>query len=182
MPSSDTNGAFQAAPPADRSTDADPHDASSAWLAVEAGRHHYLLALGDTGEIFPWTASQSVPHTVTWFLGVANLRGGLYGVVRLDAFADADPDDAHAVRRSAEAPAPAPSRLIALHARFEVNCALQVDRVIGLRGAELFATDAGAGEAPPWCPRTCVDTAGTRWQVLDLQALARHPRFLNVGR
>lgn len=170
-----------------------PQEASAAWLAVEAGRHHYLLALGDTGEIFPWAAPQPVPHTVAWFLGVANLRGGLYGVVRLDAFDDAEvdarPDDVRAARRSGEAPAP--SRLIALHSRFDVNCALQVDRVIGLRAAELFAlapddeddTDADAmpGPAPAWRARTRVDAAGTRWQPLDLQALARHPRFLNVG-
>ena len=60
--------------------------APAAWLAVEAGPHHCLLALGDTGEIFPWTVPQPVPHTLAWFLGVANLRGGLYGVARLDAF------------------------------------------------------------------------------------------------
>jgi twitching motility protein PilI len=179
-------------PSSARAQDVGAHDASAAWLAVEAGRHHYLLSLGDTGEIFPWTAPQPVPHTVAWFLGVANLRGGLYGVVRLEAFADADArSDAHrAVRRSAETPAPAPSRLIALHSRFDVNCALQVDRVIGLRGAELFEPapdddgeddDATPGAAPAWRARTRVDAAGTRWRTLDLQALARHPRFLNVG-
>ena len=160
-----------------------------AWLAVEAGPHHCLLALGDTGEIFPWTVPQPVPHTLAWFLGVANLRGGLYGVARLDAFiaADADPQETHAPRRPVEAASAAPSRLIALHSRFEVNCALQVDRVLGLRGADLFEplpggeADAGPGETPAWRARGCVDASGLRWRVLDLQALARYPRFLSVG-
>jgi twitching motility protein PilI len=181
MVASDMTRAFQV--PSAAAPAAGAQDASTAWLAVEAGSRHYLLALGDTGEIFPWTAPQPVPHTVAWFLGVANLRGGLYGVVDLDAFAaaDADPDGARAARRTGDAPTS--TRLVALHARFDVNCALQVDRVLGLRGAELFATDAGTGtgEASAWRSRHCVDTAGTRWQVLDLQALARHPRFLNVG-
>ncbi|MGF6527197.1 chemotaxis protein CheW [Variovorax sp. PvP013] len=182
MVASDMPRAFQV-PPAAPAPAAGLQDASTAWLAVEAGAHHYLLALGDTGEIFPWTAPQPVPHTVGWFLGVSNLRGGLYGVVDLDAFAaaDAGPDGARTARRTGDAPTS--TRLVALHARFDVNCALQVDRVLGLRGAELFAADAsaGAGEASAWRSRHCVDTAGTRWQVLDLQALARHPRFLNVG-
>lgn len=170
-------------PAAARVPAAGPQEAATAWLAVAAGAHHYLLALGDTGEIFPWTAPQPVPHTVAWFLGVANLRGGLYGVVDLDAFAatDADLDGARNARRTGDAPTS--TRLVALHARFDVNCALQVDRVLGLRGAELFTTDAGTGtgEAPAWRPGHRVDTAGTRWQLLDLQALARQPRFLNVG-
>ena len=95
------------------------------------------------------------------------------------------------MRRSAEAPAPAPTRLVALHARFDVNCALQVDRVLGLRSRELFepvhVPEAGAepaaepGIVPAWHARRFVDAAGTHWQALDLQALARHPRFLNVG-
>lgn len=182
MVPSDTSSAFHV-PAATPAPGADPREIAAAWLAVEAGQQHYLLALGDTGEIFPWTLPQPVPHTVAWFLGVANLRGGLYGVVDLDAFAaaDAGPDGARTARRTGDAPTS--TRLVALHARFDVNCALQVDRVLGLRGAELFAADAsaGAGEASAWRSRHCVDTAGTRWQVLDLQALARHPRFLNVG-
>ena len=192
MVPSDTSSAFHV-PAATPASGADPREIAAAWLAVEAGQQHYLLALGDTGEIFPWTLPQPVPHTVAWFLGVANLRGGLYGVVRLEAFvaADADPDDVAAMRRSAEAPAPAPTRLVALHARFDVNCALQVDRVLGLRSRELFepvhVPGAGAepaaepGIVPAWHARRFVDAAGTHWQALDLQTLARHPRFLNVG-
>ena len=182
MANSDTLRAFQARL-ASRLQAARTADVSASWLAVEAGSGRYLFPLGQAGEIFPWTPPQAVPYTAPWFLGVANLRGGLYGVVDLDAFAaaDAGPDGARTARRTGDAPTS--TRLVALHARFDVNCALQVDRVLGLRGAELFAADAsaGAGEASAWRSRHCVDTAGTRWQVLDLQALARHPRFLNVG-
>jgi len=54
---------------------------SASWLAVEAGNAKYLFPLGHAGEIFPWTPPQPVPYTAPWFLGVANLRGGLFGVV-----------------------------------------------------------------------------------------------------
>ena len=38
-------------PAAARVPAAGPQEAATAWLAVAAGAHHYLLALGDTGEI-----------------------------------------------------------------------------------------------------------------------------------
>ncbi len=50
---------------------------SASWLAIEAGDAKYLFPLGHAGEIFPWTLPQPVPYTEPWFLGVANLRGGL---------------------------------------------------------------------------------------------------------
>ena len=56
------------------------------WLAVEAAGRKYLFPLAQSGEIFPYSATQSVPYTHNWFLGVANLRGGLYGVVDLASF------------------------------------------------------------------------------------------------
>src|SRR6218665_619292 len=48
----------------------------SSWLAAESAGSSYLLPLGQSGEIFPWVSVQTVPYTQSWFLGVANLRGG----------------------------------------------------------------------------------------------------------
>ena len=48
-------------------------------VAVEAAGRKYLFPLTQSGEIFPWVSIQAVPYTQRWFLGVANLRGGLYG-------------------------------------------------------------------------------------------------------
>src|SRR5205085_11138200 len=56
------------------------------WLAVEAAGGKFLFPLAQSGEIFPFAAPQEVPYTQGWFLGVANLRGGLYGVVDLASF------------------------------------------------------------------------------------------------
>src|SRR5690349_1900964 len=115
----------------------------ASWLAVEAAGHKYLFPLTQSGEIFPFTSTLNVPYTQAWFLGVANLRGGLYGVVDLAGFvagrAPAQRTEAHR----------AESRLVALNAALEVNCALLIDRLAGLRNAEAFASSTEPPEGLP---------------------------------
>jgi twitching motility protein PilI len=150
---------------------------SASWLAVEAGESKCLFPLGHAGEIFPWIAPQQVPYTAPWFLGVANLRGGLYGVVQLSAFLSGSP----AAPATSEA-ARAQSRLVALNELLEVNCALLIDRLVGLRGVDAFvASQAPDGDAPAWLGHTYTDAAGARWQEINLQALSQQPRFLSIG-
>lgn len=150
---------------------------SAAWLAVEAGDAKYLFPLSHAGEIFPWTSPQPVPYTEPWFLGVANLRGGLYGVVELASFAAGD--DAAA---SAGDATRAGARLVALNELLEVNCALLVDRLVGLRGVEAFTASTPPGaEAPAWLGHAYTDAAGARWQEINLRALSQQPRFLSIG-
>ena len=152
-------------------------DVSASWLAVEAGDAKYLFPLGHAGEIFPWVAPQSVPYTEPWFLGVANLRGGLYGVVQLSSFAGGAVT-APVVNDAARAQ----SRLVALNEMLDVNCALLIDRLVGLRGVEAFvASEAPQGDAPPWFGNSYTDAAGGRWQEINLQALSQQPQFLSIG-
>lgn len=58
------------------------------YLAVESAGHGFLLPLEQAGEIFGVGPLVPVPHAVPWFLGVANLRGHVYGVVDLARFFD----------------------------------------------------------------------------------------------
>ncbi len=150
---------------------------SASWLAVEAGEAKYLFPLSHSGEIFPWTPPQPVPYTAPWFLGVSNLRGGLFGVIQLAGFATG--------RRSpvaATETARAQSRLVALNELLEVNCALLVDRLVGLRGAEAFtAAQAPNADAPAWAGHVYTDEEGAQWQEVNLQALSQQPQFLSIG-
>ncbi|RYF34066.1 MAG: chemotaxis protein CheW [Comamonadaceae bacterium] len=150
---------------------------SASWLAVEAGDAKYLFPLGHAGEIFPWTPPQAVPYTEPWFLGVANLRGGLYGVVQLSSFASGA-----AMPLAASEAARAQSRMVALNELLEVNCALLIDRLVGLRGVEAFtASEPPGADAPSWLGHAYTDAAGERWQEINLQALSQQPRFLSIG-
>ncbi|MDA7415388.1 chemotaxis protein CheW [Xenophilus arseniciresistens] len=150
----------------------------AAWLAVEAGAGRYLFPLGQAGEIFPWTAPTPVPYTQPWYLGVANLRGGLWGVAQLSAFMGDPAARTQAVSEAAREQ----TRLVAFNEVLEVNCALVVDRLVGLRGLEAFASSQAPDEsAPPWMGATYTTAEGENWQELNLQVLASRPEFLSIG-
>lgn len=149
------------------------------WLAVEISGRNYLLPLEQAGEIFSWNGVLRVPYTQSWFWGVANLRGNLAAVVDLGAYLG------HPVERS-ELALHALS-LLAVNAALQVNVALVVDRLLGLRGSEEMQATAAppvpqAGTtAPPGVLQACyADSAGSVWQVLQLQQLVQSPDFLSV--
>ena len=146
----------------------------SSWLAVESAGSVYLLPLGQSGEIFPWASVQAVPYTKNWFLGVANLRGGLVGVVDLAGLLGS------AATRTEQALAE--SSLLAFNAALDVNAALLVDRLAGLRGTDAFvSSEPPAEDAPSFFGTTYIDSSGTRWQELNLQILSQHPAFLSIS-
>jgi twitching motility protein PilI len=76
----------------------------------------------------------------------------------------------------------AESRLIALNALLEVNCALLIDRLAGLRNTDAFtaSSDAPAG-SPDYFGSGYTDASGAFWQELNLQALSQQPQFLSIS-
>lgn len=150
--------------------------AAVAWLAVRAGGHRYLLPLGQSGEIFPLTNLQPVPYTAEWFRGVLNIRGGLYGVVDLSGFVSAS---GGAVRAEV---APTEASVVTLNPQLEVNCAVQIDSLAGLRGADAFASSTPAPSGSPEYFGNCfVDTGGVVWQEINLRTLSQTPLFLSIS-
>lgn len=161
---------------ADRLQIARTQGVAASWLAVEAGGKKYLFPLSQSGEIFPWVNTQVVPYTQAWFAGVANLRGGLFGVVDLASYVSGQPPPVKTELTRSE------SRLVALNAALEVNCALLIDKLAGLRNQEAF-TDFSekAPDAPEFFGNQYVDASGTRWQEINLQTLAQQAHFLTIG-
>ena len=149
---------------------------AASWLAVEAGSRRLLFPLNHAGEIFPWTDVQSVPYTKDWFMGVANLRGGLHGVVDLASFIDGTSP----VRRTEMELTQ--SRLVALNPMLDSSCAVLVDRLQGLRTTESFASSSAAPDhAPVFFGHSFTDMQGAEWQEVNLQALSQHQPFLGIG-
>ncbi len=148
---------------------------SISWLAVRAGGLDYLLPLAQSGEIFPLPAVQAVPYSQTWFLGVVNLRGGLYGVVDLASYI-AGKVPVRTEQYWAEA------SVVTLNAALEINCSLLIDSLSGLRHVGAFSGSEPPPEgAPPYFGNRYVDADGSRWQEINLQQLSQMSEFLSIS-
>jgi twitching motility protein PilI len=148
---------------------------SISWLAVRAGGLDYLLPLAQSGEIFPLPTVQTVPYSQSWFLGVVNLRGGLYGVVDLAAFI-AGKAPVRTEQYWSEA------SVVTLNAALELNCSLLIDSLAGLRHVGAFSGSEPPPEgAPPYFGNRYVDADGSRWQEINLQQLSQMSEFLSIS-
>lgn len=133
-------------------------------LGVSIGGQRYLLELTEAGEIVPPVALARVPRTQPWYLGLANIRGSLLGVIDLARYLDpnhgaAGPD----------------ARFLSLSPRLGLKCALLVTQVHGLRRADTMTPDTGGSAM------RLLDVDGQAWTPLSLAALVQEERFLQVG-
>ncbi|MYM23365.1 chemotaxis protein CheW [Duganella sp. FT135W] len=131
-------------------------------LGVMIGGRLCLLDLTQISEIVPLQATTPVPLTQDWYLGLANIRGHLTGVIDLARYQ----------QRSAGDAAPAERRLITFAPGLGFNCALLVERVLGLR--KLAEMEAVADDE-------FRDSEGQQWLRIDLAQLVQEPRFVQVG-
>jgi twitching motility protein PilI len=150
---------------------------SVAWLAVRAGGKDFLLPLAQAGEIFPLSGLQPVPYSQPWFLGVLNIRGGLFGVVSLSDFIARESSAA-----GIDALAATEASVVTFNPLLDINCALKVDSLSGLRGADAFASSSAAPEgSPAYFGNSFVDTEGGLWQEINLRMLSQSPQFLSIS-
>ena len=175
MASRDALRAFQSRL-ASRLQEARTSGGGAAWLAVEVAGSNYLFPLNHAGEIFPWTSVQTVPHARDWFLGVANLRGGVSGVVDFGAFVLQKPS----VPRTELAQSQC--RLVAFNEALGINCTVLIDRLLGLKSLESFVnSDPASEDSPVYFGHRYTDPQGASWQEVSLQELSQYPQFLSIS-
>jgi len=157
---------------AERLQAARTQERGKSWLAVECSSRGFLFPLKEAGEIFALAPIVSVPHAHRWFLGVANLRGHLHGVVDLAGFLGVKGPES--MREQ--------SRLVAFNSSLELNCALLVDRLSGLRSEQQLTAQADVvnGPRPPFVGARYKDEGGRLWQELNLASLASDEAFLRI--
>jgi len=136
--------------------------ASAGQLGLSIGAARYLVDLLEVGEIVAPAPLTAIPLTQPWYLGLANVRGSLLGVIDLARYLGED-----AAPEGATTP-----RLVVFAPHLGFNCALLASHVHGLRQA---AAMERAGDA-------LRDADGNAWTPLSLAALVREERFLQVAR
>ena len=150
---------------------------AASWLAVDANGSKFLFPLSQSGEIYPLTLTHHVAHTKDWFIGVANLRGALFGIADFDGF----------LRNAKPAPRPVQTlsyvRFVTLNASIEMNCALQVDKLEGLRSVTSFKkSEPPETSSPAFYGHVYTDLNDAKWQEINLQILAQQGEFLNINK
>lgn len=155
---------------AERIRTAASRTALSSKLGFQVASDNWFVALNQVNEVIPVPPLVPVPLTHSWFRGVSNVRGNLYSVVDFSAFQGGEPVTAGVERR-----------VILVSDRLVGGAGLLVSRMLGLRSPEQFAAAPRPADAPPWVAAAYTDAGGTRWLELDLPALVREQRFLEVG-
>jgi twitching motility protein PilI len=156
---------------ADRLQAARTEPLGRSWLAVECSSRGFLFPLRDAGEIFAMAPLVHVPHSHRWFLGVANLRGHLHGVVDLAGFLGV---------KSAETGRDQ-ARLVGFNQALDINCVLLVDRLSGLRSESDLTRDGDeGGDRPSFVGGRYRDASARVWQELSLVELAGNDLFLKI--
>jgi twitching motility protein PilI len=141
---------------------------SGSRLAMEAGGH-WLIPLAEAGEVLPVGVLTPVPLTHAWFRGMVSVRGTLYAVSDLSAFAGGPP-----------AALTAQAKLVLVGQPRGGNAALLVSRVLGLRHIAEF-DPVGEAQSGSWRGTMLRDTDGRGWRVLDPGALLTSPDFLQIA-
>jgi twitching motility protein PilI len=136
-------------------------------LGMQVGGTRYLLDLLEAGEIVPSVPLARVPLTLPWYLGLANVRGTLVGVIDLARYLGAESGPSG----SASSGAAQGMRLVTFAPTLGFNCALLAERVFGLRQAGSMRRE---GEV-------LRDADDNLWTPLSLAALVREERFLHVA-
>ena len=139
-------------------------------LGFQVGNDNWLVNLADVSEVIPVPKFVPVPQTRSWFKGVANVRGKLYSVVDFCAFQGGD-----ALSTANE------RRVVLINERIIQGAGLLVSRMLGLRNPDTFQRTPHDDPARPWLSAKLIDPSGVTWFELNLVALARHVRFLEVG-
>lgn len=155
---------------AERLKGAANREGEAAKLGFLAGGRHWLVALDQVGEVVTVNRLTRAPWTQPWFLGVAGVRGTIYGCTDLAAYLDVAP-----------ASTPDEIRLLLANARFGAHAAFRIDQPLGLRGTSGMRALPVAGEPAPWRLARYADSDGVEWTEISLEPLLADPRFLRVA-
>lgn len=142
----------------------------STVLGVLIGRDRWLVHMTDVSEVLQVPKITRVPLTHSWFLGMANVQGNLYGIADLAAYFG-----------GAHTKVEQKTRILLVSPRFEVNSGLLVSRTLGIRNESDFERIEDGNPSQLGVSSIYKDNQGQNWNKLNLQDLVRDEEFLQVA-
>lgn len=152
--------------------DIDNSEASSAVLGVAVGEDRYLIPMTEVSEVIAIPKLAHVPLTQPWFLGLANVRGNLYGITDLGVYLGGDP-----------VPFNLKSRILLVTPGNKLYGGFIVNSMLGIRDLSEFTPVKLAKKKLPSCiTAQYKDAEGRQWRELSLFKLIGDEKFLQVAR
>ena len=146
------------------------NQASSAVLGVAAGEDRYLIPMTEVGEVIPVPKLAPVPLTQPWFLGLANVRGDLYGITDLGVYLGG-----HSTSFNLK------SRILLVSPGNKIYGGFMVYSMLGIRNlSEFTPAKSGKKKLPNGINRQYEDTEGRLWRELSLLELMKDEKFLQI--
>lgn len=148
------------------------NDASStAVLGVSVGDDRYLISMMEVNEVIPIPKLEPVPLTQPWFLGLANVRGNLYGITDLAVYLGGN-----------SAPFNLKSRILLASLNNKIFGGFIVNNMLGIRNLSDF-TPAKSAKKKLSQGITALheDAEGRIWRQLSLLELLREEKFLHIA-
>jgi len=139
-------------------------------LGFMAAGKHWLVNLDQVSEVVTVPRLTRTPWTQPWFIGVAGVRGTIYGCTDLAAFVGM----AAGEQRDE-------IRLLLVNPRFGAHAAFRIDQALGLRsvaGMRLLPMD---NNSAPWDVARYEDGDGVAWQEISFDRMLAEPRFFQVA-
>lgn len=142
----------------------------STVLGVLIGTERWLVNMADVGEVLQVPKITQVPLTHSWFLGMANVQGDLYGIADLAAYFG-----------GVSTKVDQKTRILLVSPRFDVNSGLLVNRTLGIRNVSDFERIEDGNSSKLGVSSSYKDGQGQYWNELNLQDLVRDEEFLQVA-
>src|SRR3989344_876129 len=142
----------------------------SSRLGVKIGGSNWLVSLDDISEVLHIPYIMHVPLTHSWFMGMANVRGNLYGLTDLAGLLGNSPGTVTDQ-----------SRILLAHQSLDVNAGFLVDQLVGLRNLDDMQIQNPDPGKPKWQLGRYQDASGQSWDELDIEALISQDDFMHVA-
>lgn len=147
------------------------NNAPTAVLGVLIGEDRYLIPMTEVSEVIPIPKLARVPLTQSWFIGLANVRGNLYGITDLSVYLCGN-----------SAPFTLKSRILLASLNNKIFGGFVVNNMLGIRNL----SDFNPVKAPKKKHSLGItdhyeDSEGRVWQQLSLLDLLRDEKFLQIA-
>ncbi|MEK7779229.1 MAG: chemotaxis protein CheW [Pseudomonadota bacterium] len=143
---------------------------SSPVLGVAIGETRYLIPMSEVSEVIDMSKVVAVPLTQSWFLGLTNVRGNLYGVTDLGAYLG---DGATLFNLK--------SRILLTSLDKKLSGGFVVDSMLGIREQSEFTLLEENKKVKETIRKQYKDTEERIWEELSLLALMREENFLQIA-